>query len=421
METLNSTPAEVAQGQAQVGVKEKRKSLWLNWHIASLLVAVAISYVGFGLVAPLRTLYARTEGVNGGEIGLMGAAFIFSSFIFMFPFGWLSDRYSRIPLIVAGLIGHALITLAYLYFTSGEAFVTLRFIEGISTAAVMPSARALLADQTPTGRNGEAFGLMSAVMTFGMFAGPPVGSFLAEGFGYTLAYWAAGLAFIPAIGLVLYAFRNYHQQARVVHSMNPKADEKLPPEKLWTGPVIVGCLVRLSLSLGPGLGMTIWSLYVSDLGYSLSLIGLTYTVYAIPIVLVGPSAGRLSDRYGRLGMMFGAGILLGWMWMSYGIFPFYLYFIIGGVIEGTLDAFARSANDGYLADHSPANGRGRAQSLFSAATQLGSLLGALLSGFLYDFGKAIPFYAVGGLQSGLVVVAVLLALVIYRRKGSAVR
>lgn len=415
MGTVENASAEIERGQAQI--IEKRKSLWLNWHVASLLTAVAISYVGFGLVAPLRTLYARTEGVNGGEIGLMAAAFVFSSFIFMFPFGWLSDRYSRVALIIGGLVGHALITLAYLYFTSGEAFITLRFIEGISTAAVMPAARALLADQTPPGRNGEAFGLMSAVMTFGMFAGPPAGTFLAEGFGYTLAYWVATLAFAPAIVLVLFAFRNYHHHAAVMY--RSARHEKAGRSRLWTWPVVIGCLVRVSFSLGPGLGMTIWSLYLNDLGFPLSMIGWTYTVYAIPIVLVGPSAGRFSDRYGRLGMMFTGGCLLGLMWVSYGLFPFFLYFMLGGVVEGVLDAIARSANDGYLADHTPADQRGRAQSIFTASNQLGSLIGALLSGYLYEVGKTVPFYAVGGLQSGLVVVAMLLTLGLYYRKKAA--
>src|SRR3954454_14366896 len=56
--------------------RAKRKSLWSDKLIASLIVAVGISYLGFGLVSPLRTLYARAEGASGGEVGLMGAAFL---------------------------------------------------------------------------------------------------------------------------------------------------------------------------------------------------------------------------------------------------------------------------------------------------------------------------------------------------------
>ena len=405
--------------------KVRLVSLWRNWEIASLMIAVAISWVGFGLVAPLRTLYARSEGASGGEVGLMGAAYLFSSFIFLFPFGWLSDRYSRTALIVGGLFAHMLITLAYLPFTSGEAFVALRFLEGISSAAVMPAARAMLADVTPPGRNGEAFGMMSVMITFGMFAGPPIGTFMAEGLGFAPVYLLAGFVFIPAIIMILWAFRKRPSnnraipapKAKITASENGLQAAGTFAEKLWTGPIIIGCLIRIALSLGMGLAITIWSLFMTDLGFSLTLIGITYTVYSIPMILIGSRAGRFSDRYGRLGMMFGGSLLLGLIWISYGWITTFAVFLLVGTIEGILDTIARSANDGYLADHSPAHSRGRAQGLFNAATQFGSLIGALGSGFLYELGRGVPFIVMGSLQIILVLISLALAVFFQKRKS----
>jgi MFS family permease len=163
--------------------------------------------------------------------------------------------------------------------------------------------------------------------------------------------------------------------------------------------------------------MTIWSLYLSDLGYSLGLIGWTYTVYAIPAVIIGSRAGRLSDRYGRLLPMLVPGVFLGLFWLSYGIFPFFLYFIIMGIFEGIMDTIARAANDGYLADYTPAEIRGRAQGLFSALMQFASLVASLAAGFLYEFGHNVPFLVIGGLQSAMVVVALILTLFIRRKRA----
>jgi MFS family permease len=395
--------------------RAKRKSLWSNKHIASLIVAVGISYLGFGLVSPLRTLYARSEGASGGEVGLMGAAFLFSGFVFLFPFGWLSDRVNRISLITAGLFAHLIITLLYSFTTNGELFIALRFAEGISAAAVMPAAR-------------EGFGLMGAALTFGMLGGPPVGTFLAEAFGYTVAYFLAAAMFIPAIGLVLYAFRDFHP-AYLAPQTNPatslpaeftgEISKVQPPESesLWTVPLVMGCLFRLALGLGPGLAISVWSIYMADLGFSLVLIGWTYTVYAIPMLLVGPSAGRFSDRYGRLLMMFGGGLLLGLMWVAYGLVTTFIMFVLLGIVEGSLDAVARSANDGYLADHSPPGKRGKAQALFNAATQFGSLVGAVSGGFLYELDKTFPFIFLGFFQFFLTL-GCMVALMLFQRKSA---
>jgi DHA1 family multidrug resistance protein-like MFS transporter len=414
--------------------RARRKSLWSDKHIASLIVAVGISYLGFGLVSPLRTLYARSEGASGGEVGLMGAAYLFSGFIFLFPFGWLSDRMNRVNLIVGGLLAHMVITILYSMTTSGELFIALRFAEGISTAAVMPAARATLADLVPRGRNGEAFGLMGAALMFGMLGGPPVGTFLAEAFGYMAAYWLAAAMFLPAVALVLYAFRNYHQaslqQANLKQaSLNAAKLDGLRtepeggpievpdtrPESLWTVPLVMGCLFRVALGIGPGLAITVWSIYMADLGFSLVLIGWTYTVYAVPMLLVSPSAGRFSDRYGRLLMMFAGGLFLGVLWVLYGLVTAFVAFIILGIVEGSLDAIARTANDGYLADHSPAGKRGKAQAIFNAATQFGSLFGAVASGFLYEVNKTLPFIVLGIFQFVLTALC-LVVLALYQRR-----
>ena len=156
---------------------------------------------------------------------------------------------------------------------------------------------------------------------------------------------------------------------------------------------------------------------MQDLGFSLVLIGWTYTVYAIPMLLVGPSAGRFSDRYGRLLMMFGGGLLLGLMWVVYGFVTTFIMFVLLGIAEGALDAVARSANDGYMADHSPASKRGKAQAIFNAATQFGSLFGAVAGGFLYEVDKTFPFIILGFFQFFLTLVCMVI-LLLFQRKSA---
>jgi MFS family permease len=390
------------------------QSLWRNWHIASLLVAVGISFIGFGLVAPLRTLYARDEGASAGEIGIMTSAFMFSGFIFLFPFGWLSDRVNRVVIINCGLFAHMLITLFYLPASSGEVFIGIRLLEGISSAAVLPPARALLADIVPPGRNGEVFGLFSATMFFGIFGGPIVGAFLADRFGYTLVYILSSLFFLPAILMICFAFRGYlpkhnNQQGGRLKSVSNS--------KLLTSPIVVGCLLRGAISLAPSLGMSVWSLYLIDLGYSLLDIGWTLTLYAIPGILVASRIGRFSDRHRRMPLMCSGGMLLGIVLICYSVFTSIWLLLLLSLLEGLLEVTVRSTNDGYLADHTPLDRRGQAQGLFNAVTEFSSLVGALCAGFLYEVSPAIPFIVLGIAQLTLVLLSAAAALVISRKRG----
>jgi MFS family permease len=211
--------------------------------------------------------------------------------------------------------------------------------------------------------------------------------------------------------LVLFSYRGYRQRS-ASELDTPVSDipaEVTGTEKLLTFPIVIGCLVKGAIGLGPGVAIAIWSLFTADLGFSLTAIGWTYTVYSIPIILVAPWAGRFSDRVGRLLMMFSASILLSFVWLSYGIITSFLIIMVVGVLEGSIDAVARAANDGFLADHSPHHARGKAQGLYNAVQQFGTLAGSLIGGFLYEnTARGMPFVIIGLLQFGLLTLAFLL-------------
>ena len=68
--------------------------------------------------------------------------------------------------------------------------------------------------------------------------------------------------------------------------------------------MLAGCyVVGLGLGFANGLFFALWSLWLADIGASLWLIGLTYTGFALPSLLLTPFAGRLGDRIGRLSLL----------------------------------------------------------------------------------------------------------------------
>jgi MFS family permease len=173
-----------------------------NRTLVAVSLAVCAAYVGIGLVGPVRILYAQSRGASLAIISAMASAYLISNFAAQYPAGWLSDRFGRRRLLVAGLLAQAALSLIYLPITDPVLFVALRVVEGIAAAAVLPSARALIADAVPDEQRGEAYGFFSACFNAGFLLGPALGGLLAAT-GYASAFIGAVLFRLVAVAIVL--------------------------------------------------------------------------------------------------------------------------------------------------------------------------------------------------------------------------
>lgn len=367
-----------------------------------LAVVVAVSFLGLGFIIPLRTLYAQKLGASSVEIGLMTSSFLLTGFLATPAIGWLSDRYAPRNVLLLGLIMHSLIVLAYIPAREPGLFIGLRALEGIAAAAILPPARALMNSIAPVARQGEALGIVSAAQMVGILLGPAIGAFVAGSFGYApsflLASVALGIAaicvyyFLP--GRTKYMTMSTKRRGRFVETMTMPL-------------VLVYALSFLLAVLPSGVISAIWSLYMLNRGASLPLIGLTYTAFGVPALIVAPLAGRWSDRYGRYWLTLSGLVMLGIIYTAYGVLSSLGWILVLCVIEGVILIAVESALNGFLADVMPQGMEGRVQANFSAANTAGSFLGATLAGFLYALGSGVPFLALGPLYIGIAVVLLL--------------
>jgi DHA1 family multidrug resistance protein-like MFS transporter len=136
-----------------------------------------------------------------------------------------------------------------------------------------------------------------------------------------------------------------------------------------------------------------------DRGASITLIGLSFTTFALPIVLVAPFAGRFSDHSGRYGMLLVGLCLTGVVCFIYSLPLSPTWIVIISILEGTALALARGSVDGLLADVMPMGMKGKIQAIYSTAGTLGSFLGSLAAGILYLLSPGAPFFVEGILYS----------------------
>src|SRR5579884_682117 len=146
-----------------------------NRTLLAVSLAVFVAYTGIGMVGPVRVLYAQSQGASLAIIGAMASAYLVSNFLFQYPVGWLADRWGRKQVLVVGFLVQAMLALAYLFIVDPLQFVFLRLLEGVAAAGVLPAARALIVDEVPPEKRGEAYGIFGAAFNAGFLLGPGLG------------------------------------------------------------------------------------------------------------------------------------------------------------------------------------------------------------------------------------------------------
>jgi MFS family permease len=136
-----------------------------NWRLGEMppvfkryLVVVAIFTLGNSSNMFLL-LRARELGVAEAQVPLLWAAVSFVAMLFSTPLSALSDRWGRVRLLTAGYLAYGLFYLLMggLSHDGSVLFVLFGFY-GLFMAATEGVEKALVADLTPEGRQGTAFG-----------------------------------------------------------------------------------------------------------------------------------------------------------------------------------------------------------------------------------------------------------------------
>ncbi len=387
--------------------RQSRQSIYTP-AILLLALTVGISYLGLGFVMPLRALYSQQVGATSGEVGLMASSALLTGFLAAPPIGWLTDRFGARTILWLGLLAHAVLVLSYAFVQNPVALIGLRALEGIAITGVLPPSRALMNALAPSTRQGEALGILGSAQMVGILLGPALGTLLANQVGYVPAFVVACVPlFIGAFSARLMLPRQAGQGGRkspqpaaaVAQEATTTATQgaPLPRRSGWRAQFtpqlwLVYALAAI-LYVTQGTITAIWSLYMVARGSSLPVLGLSYTTYALPAMLLAPLTGRLSDRHGRYWPILGGFVCYAVIYFIFGlpVSPFWL--VVISAIEGIIAAAVSSALSGLLADVMPKEGQGNAQANYSAATTLGALLSATAAGYLYGISPGAPFIA----------------------------
>jgi MFS family permease len=421
-----------------------RLATWLErWGgILPLLVAEFVVWLGFGGLLPVLPLYFVEQGIDLATLGLVIAAWPAARLVSEPVFGWLADRTERVPLMVVGLVASGVFGALPLVITGPIAFVLLRAGAGLGAALYDPAARGFLTDATPADRRGEAFGLYGAAQMGGLLLGPSIGAFGAGAFGGIgfVFVFSALTAVVAAAGIAL-RVREVGVERRIHPTPSPDRTEfppdapflearlagilaseaetasgagtaANPPLRLLNRGLIAAVLINAGGYYAGGTYEVIWSLFLEGLGADLALIGLTFAMFGLPVLVLSPIAGRIVDRRGSLAFIVIGSILPAVCGILYTLIddPWLAVPLI--LVEATGFAFLNPALYSVVAANSPRGRSSTTQGLFGAAGTLGFIVASLLAGVLAERSILVPFYVF----SAVMVVSLVLGVVIGGRR-----
>ncbi|HEY0781978.1 MAG TPA: MFS transporter [Thermoanaerobaculia bacterium] len=142
--------------------------------LSTVLLAILLDLVGFGMLLPLLPFYAEQFHVSAAAIGLMFSSYSLAQLFCAPLLGRLSDRFGRRPLMLASIAGSVA---AYLLFWQAGSFAVLvlaRTLSGVA-ASNYGIAQAYVADITPPAERSRKLGLVGAAFGLGFVLGPLLG------------------------------------------------------------------------------------------------------------------------------------------------------------------------------------------------------------------------------------------------------
>ncbi|MDE2483802.1 MAG: MFS transporter [candidate division NC10 bacterium] len=159
--------------------------------IATLSVTIAIRMLGIFLVLPVFTLYGEQFTSSKPLIGLAFGSYGLTNALLQIPFGRLSDRFGRKPLLLIGLMLHSVGSILAAVPPNIFALIAARLIQG--TGAVSSVAFALVADSVDEENRATAMAFLGASIGLSFVGGILAGPVIAGLSGYASLFWLSGL------------------------------------------------------------------------------------------------------------------------------------------------------------------------------------------------------------------------------------
>lgn len=347
-----------------------------------LLLCAFFFFISFNLIIPELPAYLDSLGGEAYK-GLIISLFTLSAALSR-PFsGKLTDVFSRKYAIVFGALVCTVVSFLYPLSQSILFFLILRFFHGLSTGFNPTGVSAYVADIVPLNRRGEAMGYLGFFCSIGMAVGPMIGSWSKMNYNIEVMFQLAGCFSLLTFILSLTIKDSTKKKAMTMG--NIKEIFHVKTQDFFDKNVIPVAIVMILCEFSFGIILTI----IPDFSDSIQIEDKStyFSIYVLSSVVVRILAGKVSDKYGRVPVLFYALLvsLVAMIILSFstGVTTMVVSAIILGFGLGT----ASPTLFAWTVDLSDPKKLGRGFSTMFIALEIGIGLGALISGTMYSSAK----------------------------------
>lgn len=353
---------------------------------ASLLVAI-----GFGVVIPVLTPFARTFDASTFQLGLvvsMFAAVRLATSPFAPKIGHVLGERNAITI---GMLIVAASTVATAFAPTLFTMITVRALGGVGSAMFTVSAINMLLASTPEDLRGRASGLYQGGFLIGSMAGPALGGLLS---GISLEapfYFYAAMLVVTAVFVALIL------PARAPVISSRKRKPRRFKEVIRDVRYQAACTMGLGQGwMSHGIRNALIPVFVTEaLLLETTWTGIAFAISAVAQTLALGPAGTATDRIGRKPVMITAGLLCGAAAIAMPFSPNIVVLTLVLCVYGLGAAAQGTAPTAAVADATDGRG-GYPVAAFSMVIDVGSIVGPLAAGALVDaFGFEVGFLAGG--------------------------
>lgn len=371
------------------------RTVWLLGFVSMLMDISSEMIHGLLPVFMVTVLGASATTVGVIEGVAEAAALIVKVFS-----GALSDYAGKRKLLTVLGYGLAAVTKPLFALATGTGMVlSARFIDRIGKGIRGAPRDALIADVTPPGIRGAAFGLRQALDTVGAFVGPllAMGLMLLWANDFRAVFWVAVIPAFLALAMLVFGVREPERAAAAQRPSLPisrTALRKLSRDYWWV--VTIGAALTLAR-----FSEAFLVLRAQQGGLALALIPLVLIVMNVVYAACAYPLGKLADKMRRRSLLaFGIlSLILADALLAHAA---QLAWIAAGlVLWGVHMAATQGLLAAMVADAAPQDLRGTAFGFFNLASGLAMLVASTLAGVLWDrLGASATFYA-GAVFAGI--------------------
>lgn len=357
--------------------------------------------LGYGsiytLLADLRDTYGFTET----QLGIITGAGFFAGFLAQIGLARLADRGHTATMVRGGLALAAVAMLGCAIAEEYWAFVLARVLLGLGSGVAGPALRRLVILREPE-HVGVNLGKQMSFDLTGFVLGPVLAAVLAEIGGLRLPFTAFGVLF----AVLLVQTANLDLRATV--------DE--PPQAVDTGllrnrTVLATLVASVAFYVTIGVFESIWSVLLRDNGAGTVVIGVTLSLFTVPMIFLAPIGGRVAQQRGPLRTVAISIAVATACTFSYGVFDVLGVLLVLSLVHAIADSFTMPGNQVAIAIAAPRHRLAAAQGLLGATGLAVAGTVGLASGAIYERQGAFVLFAG---TAGIMAVCLVTALVLGR-------